>query len=128
MLFNFIMLFLKQSLLFVCAIIALTSCSTTRHQNYKSNADKFGWHVDNDNQRESNIDDLSYYLAIAEFGDLICLEVGNGNPVCFEIEQKIPTILDTQEDPYLLVTVYEPSETGRHKITNFASLRELLSE
>ena len=122
------MLFFKQSLLFLCAIIALSSCSTVKHQRHTSGASKFGWQVDNDNHKEYNQDELYYYIAVAEYGDLICLEVADGNPVCFEIEQKTPTILDTQEEPYLFVTIYEPSEIGKEKITSYASLRDLLNE
>lgn len=128
MLFNFIMSFLKQSLLFMCAIFALSSCSTIKHQRNTSGSSKFGWQVDNNNQKEYNQDELYYYIAVAEYGDLICLEVADGNPICFEIEQKTPTILDTTEEPYLFVTIYEPSEIGRENITNYASLRDLLSE
>lgn len=128
MLFNFIMLFFKQSLLFLCAIFALSSCSTIKNSNLRSGAYRNGWQVDNNNHKEYNQGDLYYYIAVAEYGDLICLEVADGNPVCFEIEQKTPIILDTQEEPYLFVTIYEPSEIGKEKITTYASLRDLLSE
>ena len=112
----------------MCALCALSSCSTIKHQRHTSGVSKFGWQVDNDNHKEYNQDDLYYYIAVAEYGDLICLEVADGNPVCFEIEQKTPTILDTTEEPYLFVTIYEPSEIGRENITNYVSLRDLLSE
>jgi len=118
----------KHSLLFLCAIFALSSCSTMKHQRYTGGASKFGWQVDNNKQREYNQEDLYYYIAIAEYGDLICLEVGDGTPVCFEIEQKTPTILDTTEEPYLFVTVYEPSEIGKNKLTTYSALQDLLSE
>jgi len=99
-----------------------------RHQGAKSGASKFGWQVDNNNPKEYNQEDLYYYIAVAEYGDLICLEVGDGTPVCFEIEQKTPTILNTNEEPYLFVTLYEPSEIGNKKITTYSALKDLLSE
>ena len=122
------MSFFKHSLLFLCAIFALSSCSTMKHQKARSGAAKFGWQVDNNNQKEYNQDELHYYIAVAEYGDLVCFEVGDGTPVCFEIEQKTPTILDTTEEPYLFVTVYEPSEIGKNKITTYSALKDLLSE
>ena len=74
----FIMSLFKHSLLFLCAIFVLSSCSTMKHQRYTGGASKFGWQVDNNKQREYNQEDLYYYIAVAEYGDLICLEVGDG--------------------------------------------------
>jgi len=122
------MSFFKQSLLFLCAIFALSSCSTMKHQRAKSGASKFGWQVDNSIYGEYNQADLNYYFAVAGYNDLICLEVGNGIPVCIEISKKTPIILDTEENESLFVTICEPSEIGKDKITTYYSLKDLLSE
>jgi len=99
-----------------------------KHQRHTGGASKFGWQVDNINPKGYNQEDLYYYIAVAEYGDLICLEVGDGTPLCFEIEQKTPTILNTNEEPYLFVTLYEPSEIGKKNITTYSTLKGLLSE
>lgn len=127
MLFNFIMLFFKHSLLFLCAITALSSCSNMKYQRQRtlSGAHKFGWQVDNYDKLS---DRLNYYIATAEYNELICFETQDGKPLCISVEERLPGILDTTDEPYVFVSIHEANQYGELTITDIASLREAIKQ
>jgi len=119
------MSYVKHLLFFLCALFALSGCSTLKNQDLRRGAYRSGWQVDNHNYDPSK---FIYYIATAKYDEPICLEVGDGIPVCITIEQREPTILDTTEEPYLFVVIQEPSEFGEQTIKNAFALREEIIE
>lgn len=119
------MSYVKHLLFFLCAIFALSSCATMKNQRVRGGASKFGWQVNN---YDYDSDKFIYYIATALYNEPICLEVGDGTPVCITIEQREPTILDTTEEPYLFVVIQEPSEFGEQTIKTAFALREEIIE
>ena len=119
------MSYVKHLLFFLCALFALSGCSTLKNQDLRRGAYRSGWQVENHDYDPSK---FNYYLATARYNELICLEVGDGIPVCITIEQRYPTILDTTEEPYLRVLIQEPSKFGEQTIKTALALREEIIE
>lgn len=125
MLFNFIMLIFKHSLLFLSAIIVFSSCSTMKHQRVRSGASKFGWQVDNYIMDSSK---LNHYIATANYDELICLETGDGRPLCISVEGRLPGVMDSTNEPYVLVSILEANEYGEKTITDIESLKNEIKQ
>lgn len=104
--------------LLLCIVFFLSGCV---HQKSISSSEEIDLSIEN---TQIDYNRLIEHVATANYDEVICLELINGNPLCVKVEKILPTVTSSVNDSYLKVTVYEVNKYGELTITDIQTLKE----